>query len=107
MTSEIAGTNDDSIKIPFDEWQRMQREKAEATPQAKLGSDDIGDLSETKVCYGKPGGKFYNTTFSEICLRDLDWLVGQTWVREPLRSKLVSYLSKTPIQRALEKELNQ
>jgi hypothetical protein len=69
-------------------------------------NDEKQDLSKTLMFVGKPGGKFYEKTFDEVQLRDLDWLVGQPWLKEPIRSKLVAYLAIPPITRALEKELN-
>lgn len=70
-----------------------------------MKSDELFDLSKTIIPFGKKDGPFYMKRFEEVALRDLDWLVGQDWLKDPIKSKLVAYLKKTPIQRAIEKEI--
>ena len=54
-----------------------------------------------------PFGKFKGKPLDECDLPYLDWLIGQGWVKEPLKAKVQEYLNRPAIKRELERELGQ
>ena len=70
--------------------------------------DRLEQLSGTKMFIGKPDGKFYDKTFDDVDLKDLDWLNGQEWLpRKHLKiaKALIEYLNHPVIKKELESEL--
>jgi uncharacterized protein (DUF3820 family) len=58
--------------------------------------------------YVMPLGKYGGRTLDEIAatdegLRYLDWLIGQEWLREPLKANLKAYLALPAIARDLDR----
>jgi uncharacterized protein (DUF3820 family) len=58
--------------------------------------------------YVMPLGKYSGRTLDEIAVTDeglryLDWMVGQEWVRDPLRAALKTYLLLPAIARDLDR----
>lgn len=54
-----------------------------------------------------PFGKYLNKRLDDIPLKYLDWLIGQSWLSDPLKTDIEEYLDNPVIQRALEAELNE
>lgn len=54
--------------------------------------------------YKMPFGQHKGKTLDEIPLNDLDWLIGQDWLKEPTKSKIKEYLSDPVIAQLLEEE---
>ena len=57
-----------------------------------------------------PLGKYKGWTLDEIASEDeglkyLDWLIGQEWVRDPLKGNLKEYLEQPAVARELERIL--
>jgi uncharacterized protein (DUF3820 family) len=63
----------------------------------------LTDISKTVM----PFGQYVGQTFDEIPLNYFDWIIGQTWLKSPLKEKIEEYLSMPPIVRALRKEMGE
>lgn len=50
-----------------------------------------------------PFGKFKGKTFDQTDLHYLDWLIGQDFLRDPLKARLAAYLSHPTIKREVER----
>jgi hypothetical protein len=74
---------------------------------------DISDLGHSdQGGHVMPSGEHQGKTFDQIAstkegLLYLDWLVGQDWLRDPLKSALRDYLSNANIQRDIETAMEQ
>lgn len=57
-----------------------------------------------------PFGKFINHTIEELSESDdgllyLDWLIGQTWLKDPLKRKLEEFMSDDGVQADLREAM--
>lgn len=67
----------------------------------ELFQPTLDELSGTVLTFGK----FRGRTFDDVPLPYLDWLNGQEWLRDPLKSKVSAYLNHPLIDRELDKNL--
>ncbi len=57
--------------------------------------------------YRIPFGDFKDRPLEECPLKYLDWLVGQTWLKDPAKETIESYLHDPVIKRELERQLDE
>jgi len=51
-----------------------------------------------------PFGKYKDLPFDDIPLTYFDWIIGQDWLKEPLRQQIEQYLNNPTIKRIAEEE---
>ncbi len=53
-----------------------------------------------------PFGKYTGIKLEEIPLKYLDWLIGQDWLKDPVKMCVEEYMSNDTVQRELDSELD-